>query len=130
MHGFEVVLDEPIEAAEELVRRELAAEGFGVLADINIAGTLAAKLGVTRHALRILGACNPGLANRALDVDPSASLLLPCNVVLEATATGTRVEAVDPTALLTTEALRPIADDAAERLRRVIGRVGEHAVAA
>lgn len=124
MDGFEVVLGEPMGEVEERVRAALAAEGFGVLAEIDISATLGAKLGVRRPGLRILAACNPELAKRALDVDPSVSLVLPCNVAIEEQPEGTRVAAVDPTSLFAGEALRPVAEHAAERLRRVVAHLG------
>ena len=106
--------------AEAVVRAALADQGFGVLTEIDVAATLKAKLGVQRPPLKILGACNPDFANRALAIDPSVSLVLPCNVVLEAVDAGTRVSAADPRDLLTTEELRPLAEEAAGRLERAI----------
>ncbi|MDA8062175.1 MAG: DUF302 domain-containing protein [Actinomycetota bacterium] len=124
MDGFEAVVGEPMGEAEGRVRAALGAEGFGVLAEIDISATLGAKLGVRRPGLRILAACNPELANRALEIDPSVSLVLPCNVAIEEHPEGTRVAAVDPTSLFGSEALRPVAEEAAERLRRVVARLG------
>ena len=69
-----------------------------MLTEIDVAATLHAKLGVERPPLKILGACNPHFAHRALQIDPSVALLLPCNVVLETTAAGTRISVVDPRA--------------------------------
>lgn len=101
MQAIDTILDQPLDDAEAAVRRALSEEGFGILADIDVAATLEAKLGVHRPALKILGACNPSFAHRALEIDPSAALLLPCNVVLEDAGGGrTRVAIVDPRALL------------------------------
>ena len=72
--------------AEAAVREGLASQGFGVLTEIDIAAALKAKIGVDRAPLKILGACNPTFAHKALELDESVSLLLPCNVVLAATA--------------------------------------------
>jgi uncharacterized protein (DUF302 family) len=103
------------------VRRALAAQGFGVLTEIDVAATLKAKLDVDRSPLKILGACNPHLANRALELDPSVSLLLPCNIVLEPANGGTRVAAVDPHELMKDPRFVELADDAANRLRAALG---------
>lgn len=110
-------------AAEVAVREALATQGFGVLTEIDVAATLKAKLGVDRTPLKILGACNPNFAHRALEIDESASLLLPCNVVLAESADGTKVSAVDPRELMTEEAFQPLASEAAERLTAAIAAI-------
>lgn len=101
MDALETTLDQPLAEAEAAVRRALSEEGFGILTEIDVAATLQAKLGVRRPALKILGACNPSFAHRALGADPSLALLLPCNVVLEDAGNGrTRVAIADPRALI------------------------------
>lgn len=127
--GFEALLAEPMDAAEQRIRNALDDEGFGVLADMDISGTLAAKLGVARPGLRIMAVCNAELARRALDIDPSVSLLLPCNVVLAEDPNGTRVSAVNPMALLPGDELHDVAAEAAARLRRVVERLSADASA-
>jgi uncharacterized protein (DUF302 family) len=123
--GIEVVVARPIGAAEELVRQALAEQGFGVLTEIDVAATLRAKLGVIRAPLAILGACNPSLAHRALEIDPSVALLLPCNVVLEERQPGrTWVSIVDPRQLLPGEDLAEVANEGAQRLAAVAAAVG------
>jgi uncharacterized protein (DUF302 family) len=114
-----------MDEAEAAVRTALAANGFGVLTEIDVAATLRAKIGVERPPLKILGACNPVIANKALEIDPSVALLLPCNVVLEPAPTGgTRVRAVDPRELMGDPAFAELANDAADRLTAALGALG------
>ena len=124
MRAIETIVDLSSTEAEAAVREALAAQGFGVLTEIDVAATLKAKLGVDRRPLTILGACNPSLAHRALQIDPSVSLVLPCNVVVEATDTGTRVAAVEPHDLMDDPRFTALADEAAQRLRAAIATVG------
>lgn len=122
MRSIETTVDLPMDEAEAAVRAALADNGFGVLTEMDVAATLRAKLGVERPPLKILGACNPVIANQALDLDPSVALLLPCNVVLEpAPEGGTRVRAVDPRELMSDPEFATIAGDAAERLTSALG---------
>lgn len=123
MHSIETLVDVNPAEAEAAVRDALAEQGFGVLTEIDIAATLRAKLGVERSPLKILGACNPTLAHQALALDPSVSLLLPCNVVVEATKQGTRVAAVDPHDLMDDPRFDALADDAARRLQAAVDQV-------
>lgn len=109
--------------AEAAVRDALAEQGFGVLTEIDVAATLKAKLGVDRRPLKILGACNPGFANSALEIDEAVSLLLPCNVVLRETDAGTEVSAVDPRAMMPGAEFEQVAAGAAERLTAAIDAV-------
>ena len=123
MQPIEAVVDLTPAQAEVAVRDALAEQGFGVLTEIDVAATLRSKLGIERAPLKILGACNPALAHRALELDPSVSLLLPCNVVVEATEWGTRVAAVDPHDLMDDPRFAALADDAARRLRTAVDQV-------
>ena len=123
MDSISVTVDLPMDAAEQAVRAALAEEGFGVLTEIDVAATLRAKIGVERPPLKILGACNPNIAYQALEVDPTVSLLLPCNVVLTQGPGGTTISTAYPSQLLTDERLADLADDAGQRLQRALGRV-------
>jgi uncharacterized protein (DUF302 family) len=120
MKAIETTIDLPMGEAEAAVRAALKAQGFGVLTEIDVAATLKEKLGVDRAALKILGACNPGFANRSLMIDPTVSLLLPCNVVLETVDGGTHVAIADPRELMPGEKLAELAAEAAAQLVAVI----------
>jgi uncharacterized protein (DUF302 family) len=105
------------------VETALRAEGFGVLTEIDIAATMRARLGVERPAYVILGACNPPLAHRALEAEPSVGALLPCNVVIRADGDDTIVEAMDPDAVLSLiddPEIHAVAMDARARLQRMV----------
>src|SRR5690625_2010448 len=121
MKSFEAKVPMEIPEAESAVRKALADHGFGVLTEIDVAATLKAKLDVDRPPLKILGACNPGFAHQALELDPSASLMMPCNVVLEpAPDGGTRVVAVDPRALMPGEEFAELAGGAAAAIKAAL----------
>ncbi len=118
-----VTLPLAFDAALQRVTTALQAEGFGVLTTIDVQATLKAKLNEDVAPYTILGACNPKLAHEALLIDPQVGLLLPCNVVVQATADGTRVAAIDPVVMLGAAqqpALAAIAREAQARMQRVI----------
>lgn len=118
-YGKTVELDGDFDQAVERVRQALGAQGFGVLTEIDVASTLRAKLGVEMERYLILGACNPQLAKRALDISRDVGLLLPCNVVVREDHGRVSVQALDPAVIVSVaadDALEPIAAEAAERL--------------
>lgn len=109
--------------AVEKVTKALGEEGFGVLTEIDVKGTLKKKLDVDFRRYVILGACNPKLAHQALQHEGKIGLLLPCNVVVQEVDGGSEVQIIDPKAMfyfIEGDAVKPIAEEAEARLRRVL----------
>lgn len=123
-YGFGKTLPLDFERVIDAVTEALKTEGFGVLTDIDVQATLKNKLGEDMPPYRILGACNPSLAHKALIAEPSIGLLLPCNVVVRQDESGTvHVEFMDPGAVLDlveNPMIHELAQDVTERLNRVI----------
>jgi len=122
-YGIRRTLPVSYEDALVRTREALAREGFGVIAEIDIAAKLKEKLGVDFHRYMILGACVPRLAHRALEAEPDIGLLLPCNVIVYEAGAETVVAAIDAGAMLAVtgnDQLSEIADEVRARLERVI----------
>jgi len=123
MYGFTVSVSGSMDEVKGKVTGELQKEGFGILTEIDVAATLKKKLDVDRKPYLILGACNPVLANQALDADPDIGLLLPCNVVVREEDDGSiTVGFMDPAAVLglvDNEGVEALAGEVRSRLERV-----------
>jgi uncharacterized protein (DUF302 family) len=123
MYGFNINVTGDMQTVRERVTAALQQEGFGVLTEIDVAATLKKKLDVERKPYLILGACNPALANQALNADPDIGLLLPCNVVLREEEDGSiTVGFMDPAAVLSLvdqEGVEVLAAEVRSRLERV-----------
>ena len=123
MYGFNINLTGDMDAVRERVTAALQQQGFGVLTEIDVAATLKKKLDIERKPYLILGACNPVLANKALNADPDIGLLLPCNVVLREEDDGSvTVAFMDPAAVLSLvdkAGIEALATEVRSRLERV-----------
>jgi uncharacterized protein (DUF302 family) len=117
----------PFDAAIEKVIAALKEEGFGVLTDIDVRSTLKTKLGIDWQPYRILGACNPQLAHRALQAEDKIGVMLPCNIILQEVANGeVEVATIDPTASMERvgkPALSEIAETVRNKLSAVLARL-------
>jgi len=125
-YAFGKTVGTEISQTIERVTQALAKEGFGILSDIDVAGTLKKKLGLEVPAYRILGACNPQFAHRAIEAEPEIGTLLPCNVVVREISAGTRVDIMDPLAVMQLVGKPEVATIASEvrgRLQRVLGEI-------
>jgi uncharacterized protein (DUF302 family) len=126
-YGMTVQLALPYQAAVERTREELSKEGFGVLTEIDVRETLKKKLDVDFRRYRILGACNPPFAYKALQHSLDVGMLMPCNVIVyEADDGRTVVSAVDPMQTLAAQGepeMRPLADAVQQKLKKVVERL-------
>lgn len=123
-YSFGKTVDGGFDQTIERVTQALAKEGFGILSDIDVAGTLKKKLGLEVPPYRILGACNPQFAHKALEAEPQIGTLLPCNVVVRQQAGKTVVDIMDPLAvmqLVGKPEVEKIATEVRGRLDRVLG---------
>ena len=122
---FSKTLNVPFDEAVERVTQELKKEGFGILTDIDVKATLKKKLNVELKKYRILGACNPPFAYRALQKEDKIGTMLPCNVIVQEHGEGSvEVSAIDPVASMQAihnPELHDIAKEIQAKLKAVIG---------
>lgn len=124
--AYWTVSDLSFEDAVQKCREALAAEGFGVLTEIDVQATLKQKLGVDREPYLILGACHPPSAHKALSVVPGVGVLLPCNVTVSVEDGRTIVRAMDPASamgILDEPELADVAEEVGSALQRVVASV-------
>lgn len=114
--GFGAVVARVIDALKK--------EGFGILTDIDVAATMKAKLGAEFRPYRILGACNPAMAHKALSIEDKIGVMLPCNVIVQQAGAGVEVAAVDPVASLGRVG-NPALNEAAAAVRAALARAVE-----
>jgi uncharacterized protein (DUF302 family) len=122
-YAIGTTLAAPYEELVPRVKQALKDEGFGVLSEIDVQGALKEKLGIERGRYLIIGACNPRLAQKALEAEPDLGVFLPCNVIVYEAADGTHVSAIDPLSMLgqiANPVLDQIADEVKQRFTRVI----------
>ena len=123
-----VVPGKSFDEATDLVTEELKKEGFGILAEINVGETLKKKLDVDFKKYKILGACSPSHAYKALTAEDKIGVFLPCNVIVEEHENGeVEVSAVDPIASMISvqnESLGPIANEIQQKMKKVIENLG------
>ncbi len=93
-----LIADAEFEEVDRRVRGALADKGFGILTEIDVKATMKKKLDVEMNDYRILGACNPGMAHKAIGLEPRVGAMLPCNVILRKVAEGVEISAIDPVA--------------------------------
>jgi uncharacterized protein (DUF302 family) len=127
-YAYRIELSLPYEEAIEQVIFALKEEGFGVLTEIDVKATLKKKLDADFRKYTILGACNPALAQKALQEELEIGLLLPCNVIVYESDGGSVVSIVDPVSMLgivENPGLEPIASEAQFRLRKVYEALSE-----
>lgn len=125
-YGIRKVLDRPFDEVLARVPAALQSEGFGVLTEVDVRETLKKKLGVEFRRYRILGACNPPLALRALETELEVGLMMPCNVIVYEEAGRTVVTAVDPVQTMAARgnpALREVAAAVKTRLERALAQL-------
>lgn len=118
-----ILNDTGIDDAEMRVRAALEDKGFGVLTEIDVKATMKKKIDVDMAPYLILGACNPGMAHKAIGIEPRVGAMLPCNVILREVDGGTEVSAIDPVAsmqAIDNQQLHEVASEVRDMLRKAV----------
>ncbi len=125
-YGLSLTLTSTFDETMTRVKEAFKSEGFGVLTEMNVQYTLREKIGLEMAPYTVLGMCNPDLASRAIAAEPNIGLFLPCNVLLAQRGDHVEVSAQDPLFMVPmtgNEALRPIAQEARERIDRALAQL-------
>ncbi|KAA2312220.1 DUF302 domain-containing protein [Pseudooceanicola sediminis] len=112
-----------IDDAETRIREALAEKGFGVLTEIDVKATMKKKIDIDMPPYRILGACNPGMAHKAIGIEPRVGAMLPCNVILREVSGGTEISAIDPVEsmkAIDNQQLHDVAGEVRDMLRKAV----------
>ncbi len=118
-----LITDASFEEIDQRTRAALQDKGFGVLTEIDVKATMKKKLDKDMDDYRILGACNPNMAYRAIGMEPTVGAMLPCNVILRGTGNGVQVSAIDPVAsmqAIDNEQLKAVAGEVRGMLAEVV----------
>lgn len=126
MYGFSKIVNYGFESAIEKVTEELQKEGFGILTEIDVKATMKKKLDIDHPNYKILGACNPSLAHKALAAETEIGLLLPCNVIVYEKSDEVHVSAIDAKAMfkiVDRKDIEPLAEEVNKKLKTVIANL-------
>ena len=126
MYEFNITLNQPFAEAIETVKAALMEEQLGIVSEVDVQAVFKAKMDKDIPSYRILGACNPKLADRVLAAEPNAGALLPCNLVVRAEGDSTVVSFMDPVTVMglsESDEVQAVAAEAKEKLQRVAARL-------
>ena len=117
------IVDAPLDEARQRVVDALADAGFGILTEIDVKATMKKKIDIDMPPYRILGACNPGMAHKAIGIEPRVGAMLPCNVILREVSGGTEISAIDPVEsmkAIDNQQLHDVAGEVRDMLRKAV----------
>lgn len=122
-YNFSKTINVSMDEAHEKVTAALQTEGFGIVTEFNVSNAFKNKLGIDYRPYRILGACNPPFAKKALDIDDKIGVMLPCNIILQQKDTGIEITSIDPSAamnLVNKPGIMDIANEIKTKLKNAI----------